>query len=314
MAEHADHPPNGYEPLWGGRYDRFLEQYPPTEYRIEITHELYEKDLIELMLRADPSRAADMVEQNRKYPIYKFHAKLIPHQSDSVLVEAHAVRQIYGFKDFEIGETAARQRVVAAAGFNGSLIQSDEQADWQGQKWHVDKRTDQGEELPPEVVREESEFAGDDVAASEQATSGASEDDVPGKEVQEETQTSAMTDVGAKAEDKASKTAKTDAKAKASDKATEGESQPASEVKPKKGSKAGKKSRAPRGQSHIEGLEPSGAEDIPPGMIKNIARLVDSRNLDVDREPANIDEARMLFATVTQAKPNTEIKLDEIMS
>ncbi|MEE4378451.1 MAG: hypothetical protein V2J55_13220 [Candidatus Competibacteraceae bacterium] len=57
-----------------------------------------------------------------------FHARLL-NREDQVVASAAALKPIVQYKDFEAGETAARQRLLAALGFGGEVLDDDEHQD-----------------------------------------------------------------------------------------------------------------------------------------------------------------------------------------
>jgi len=90
-----------------------------------------------------------------------FHARLL-NSEDQVVASAAALKPIVQYKDFEAGETAARQRLLAALGFGGEVLDDDEHQD----------QTTQGLTTRPRVESEEAEvppLAEDNAAPNDSA-------------------------------------------------------------------------------------------------------------------------------------------------
>jgi len=119
--------------LLASRLPKFLEKYGPDKgYRVVVQT----KPLLEL--KPGMLRLYEAAIQAGKAPTevglpaigegVVFKASLIDENGNTVLT-ASSLCKINEYKDWEVGETAARQRLVAAAGFNGSLIEKDEKSD-----------------------------------------------------------------------------------------------------------------------------------------------------------------------------------------
>ncbi|WP_287963465.1 hypothetical protein [Alcanivorax sp.] len=130
----GDFGPNQPYELLSSRMTRFLEAYPPADgYQIQVSH----KDYLEVRPRV-ADLWAKAIELGRKPAefglpdelpaVVVFEARLLD-PDGRTLVTASALRPIQSYKDWEKGETAARQRLVAAAGFHGSLLDEDERED-----------------------------------------------------------------------------------------------------------------------------------------------------------------------------------------
>lgn len=116
------------------RLPEFLEAYPPRDgFRVEVRYldpvevkpglkRLYEAALTAGKTPAEaglPALAATTVI---------FRAELIDAEG-RMLAAASALRPIQSYKDWEKGETAARQRLLAALGFGGEVFDEDEAGD-----------------------------------------------------------------------------------------------------------------------------------------------------------------------------------------
>ena len=150
--------------LFSARLPEFLKAYPKTEgYRVRVTtsdtlsskpsmFKLYEaaiaagKNPTEVGLPALP--AGDVVV---------FTASLLD-KENNVLETASALRVIRQYKDWEKGETAARQRLIAALGFGGDCFDNDEVSDIEDQGMVVtdDGSTPRAATKPVPAARQES--------------------------------------------------------------------------------------------------------------------------------------------------------------
>lgn len=120
------------------RIPEFLKEFPPSDgYRIEITCQDYlsaRPGLQALYLAAleKGMKPTDLgLPEIKSHSLLIFEAKLF--RNNELICNRHAMRQIVGYKDLEIAETAAFQRLMAAMGFGGELFDDDEDADIQGQ-------------------------------------------------------------------------------------------------------------------------------------------------------------------------------------
>jgi len=119
--------------LLASRLPKFLEQYGPDKgYRVVIqTKPLMEIKPGMLRLYEAAIAAGKMPSEVGLPPVGEgmiFKALLLDKDGNTVLT-ASSLCKINEYKDWEIGETAARQRLVAAAGYNGTLIENDEKGD-----------------------------------------------------------------------------------------------------------------------------------------------------------------------------------------
>jgi len=69
-----------------------------------------------------------------------------------VLASASALKSIQSYKDWEIGETAARQRLAAACGFGGDVFDRDEKDDMSAQDIKTSEQHKKSEETPIEDI------------------------------------------------------------------------------------------------------------------------------------------------------------------
>lgn len=123
-----------YEKL-SSRLPRFLEEYNPKEGWRVITRALDPLSLRPgLMELYKATAAAGHKPEDVGLPPVKasaysvFEAVLVDPQGNEV-VNAHAMMEIAGHKDLEVCETAARQRLVAACGYHGAILDADEGTD-----------------------------------------------------------------------------------------------------------------------------------------------------------------------------------------
>lgn len=121
--------------LFSARLPEFLEKYPVKDgYRVIVTNTDYiqvQNTLVELYKMAiqgglNPVELGlpALADSNA----YLFTARLLGPE-DVLLGSASAVKVIFNAKDWEIGETAARQRLVASLGFGGDCFDNDEIGD-----------------------------------------------------------------------------------------------------------------------------------------------------------------------------------------
>jgi hypothetical protein len=99
-----------YLPL-ASRLPVFLNEYPPEKFSVVTDYG---------PCPMDGSRAV------------VFKASLVD-VSGRVIATAHSRRYISEYKDFEIAETAARQRLLAALGHGGDILDDDERSDFMAQ-------------------------------------------------------------------------------------------------------------------------------------------------------------------------------------
>jgi len=122
---------NTYIPF-AERYQEFLNRYSPDDdYRVKIDTSDYLqqnpglKCLYEKAIEA--GRNPSEVGLPPIMAITIFRASL--YKDDSLIQTATAAKQLVSYKDWEVGETAARQRLIAAMGFASDFYLDDEIAD-----------------------------------------------------------------------------------------------------------------------------------------------------------------------------------------
>jgi len=127
--------------LLASRLPKFLEKYGPEKgYRIIIESTDFVSSQPGLLRLYEAAISGGIKPKDIGLPSighgFVFTAKLI--KGDEVVLTASSLQTVLELKDWEIGETAARQRLVAAAGFDGTSIRKDEEADMAAQKLETD--------------------------------------------------------------------------------------------------------------------------------------------------------------------------------
>lgn len=124
--------------LFSSRLPRFLEEYPKSEgYCVNIvtSDPLSQKPAQLRLMEAALSSGKNPVDLGLPSippaDVIIFKAQLI--KDGVVLEEASSLINIRNYKDWEKGETAARQRLIAALGFGGECFDKDEESDIQDQ-------------------------------------------------------------------------------------------------------------------------------------------------------------------------------------
>ena len=116
------------------RMPEFLAKYGPDKgYRVlssvtdylDVTTGRFKVLLAQAQNGNLPSDVAKQLWEDRKMV---FTAKLANEAGD-VVAEASAIKPIFNMKDYEIGETAALQRLMAKVGFGGEIFDTDEDED-----------------------------------------------------------------------------------------------------------------------------------------------------------------------------------------
>jgi len=126
---------NKYIPL-SERYQEFLNQYGPDDgYRIEIDTSDYLQQNPGLNHLYETAIAAGKNPEDIGLPkimeVTIFRARLF--KDDQVIQTASSAKPMMSYKDWEIGETAARQRLIAAMGFGSEAFLDDELKDLKDQ-------------------------------------------------------------------------------------------------------------------------------------------------------------------------------------
>ena len=101
---------NQYAPLHGGRYSEFLKKFPLGEFAILVEDE-------------------PLVPFGEEHaPVFKPRAKLVRIEDDKIIAQDAAIATVTTSSDYASLLTAARQRVVAAAGFSSQESLAEEKA------------------------------------------------------------------------------------------------------------------------------------------------------------------------------------------
>lgn len=144
-----------YRPL-SQRLPEFLEAFPPSkgfQVVVETADPMSNASILEVYKAAVAAghKPSDLGLPHLPGGIV-FRAKLIDPEG-RVLASASAHRfRLDQFKDWEKAETAARQRLLAAVGFGGEILDEDEEGDIRDQGKEVRKpssKSDKGKSLPP---------------------------------------------------------------------------------------------------------------------------------------------------------------------
>jgi len=132
------------------RLPEFLAAYPPAKgFRIiiEATDALSLRPglirLYEAAVQSGRTLAEAGLPALTEINVMCFKASLLGVEGH-VLATASALKPIQSYKDWEIGETAARQRLLAACGYGGEVLDQDEAQDRVDQGLHTKATT-----LPP---------------------------------------------------------------------------------------------------------------------------------------------------------------------
>lgn len=120
------------------RIPEFLKEYGPDKgFRVlsDISefHDVSESRMAFLLALVEkgqlPNERIDEMLNDRKFI---FRSQLLDKEGN-VIAEAHAVKRIWREKDYETGETAALQRLMARVGFGGEVFDIDEINDMEDQ-------------------------------------------------------------------------------------------------------------------------------------------------------------------------------------
>jgi hypothetical protein len=167
------------------RLPKFLEAYPPKEgYRVEIeaTDTLAIKPGLMRLYEAalgSGKNPKDLGLPEIPGNILVFKAKLLD-PAGNVIQTASSLRPVAKLKDYETGETAARQRLMAACGFGGEDFNNDELLDIQDQGLSLTK--DASQTGAPEVKSKTAPTAPEaktTVSVADQQQQGTAEETIP---------------------------------------------------------------------------------------------------------------------------------------
>ncbi len=137
------------------RLPEFLKEFPPKEgysVIVEANDALSIKTgLLQLYEAAITSgktfEEAGLPPYNSNDTVV-FTAKLLD-ENNKVVSERKSVKSVTGYKDFETGETAAVQRLLASLGHGGEMFDHDESADFDDQNLTTEKPASQVTSVKP---------------------------------------------------------------------------------------------------------------------------------------------------------------------
>lgn len=136
FSENGD--PFSYVKL-SARLPAFLKEFPPSEgysVIVEANDALSIKTgllkLYEVAIANGKSFAEAGLPEYPSHETVVFTARLTD-KNNKVLSERKSVKSVTGYKDFETGETAAVQRLLASLGYGGEIFDQDESADFDDQ-------------------------------------------------------------------------------------------------------------------------------------------------------------------------------------
>lgn len=130
------------------RLPKFLAKFPPSEYGVVRTRTPVLETMPSLM-----ALLTEIVKQGKKpedfgLPMptrsitkFIFEAKLIDKEG-RVIAVGTACKEILAYKDWEIGETSSLQRLLAAVGFGGDVLDGDERMDMRDQGLHTQEHSE----------------------------------------------------------------------------------------------------------------------------------------------------------------------------
>lgn len=131
------------------RAPKFFEHYPPERYSFHVQAEPFDLSILELAGKLDPELGKAMIREFTNYPKYRFTMSMTERETGREVVNRSAVRMVLDYKDYETGETAAFQRVMAALGFDSDSVLREERRDWVTQDWQ--RPTSDGPPTPRSV-------------------------------------------------------------------------------------------------------------------------------------------------------------------
>jgi hypothetical protein len=129
--------------LFSARLPEFREKFPIDQYRLEVKVKSaleYNPKLFELYkdcLAGGLSPREVGLPGLPSSQTYIFEATLLDLSSGAVIEQATAQRECLTLKDWEKGETSARQRLLAVIGFGGDVFDADEKGDMKDQKLSI---------------------------------------------------------------------------------------------------------------------------------------------------------------------------------
>ncbi|AJF08152.1 hypothetical protein [Geoalkalibacter subterraneus] len=157
-----------YLPL-SARLGHFLETYPPSkgfQVIIEPCDPLGLKPGMASLLKAgiEAGREVKEITASPAMAGVIFKASLIDPEGRVLATASSYQMKVSQPKDWEIGETSARQRLLAALGFGGDVLDEDEEGDMKGQglKFQVKKPSTKSPQPPspaPAAKQEQKEKA-----------------------------------------------------------------------------------------------------------------------------------------------------------
>ena len=121
------------------RAHTFFEHYPPERYSFLVNAEPFDRDILQMAAEVAPALGEEVIREFVAYPKYRFTVTMVDRETDREVVNRSAIRMVLEYKDYEAGETAAFQRVMAALGFDSESVLREERRDWVTQTWSRSK-------------------------------------------------------------------------------------------------------------------------------------------------------------------------------
>lgn len=188
--------------LFSARLPEFREKFPIDQYRLEVKVKSaleYNPKLFELYKDCLASGLSPREVGLPGLPssqTYVFEATLIDISTGATVERATAQRECFQLKDWEKGETSARQRLLAVVGFGGDVFDADEKGDMKDQKLSIKPSTGTDNEPAPKQQKPHNEVSQcvDDSSVDDTPTVDSTEDDhsvVPASSTEESDQDSA---------------------------------------------------------------------------------------------------------------------------
>lgn len=172
--------------LFSARLPDFLSAYPKDQgYRVKVettdpmSHKPGMLKLYEIAIAAGKSPLEVGLPPIAQANTVVFTASLLDKEGN-VLESASALKVILEYKDWEKGETAARQRLIAALGFGGECFDADELSDMkdQGLQTSNDAQQQQSTATSDPAAKQEPESKPDQGQANEVKASATAESKV----------------------------------------------------------------------------------------------------------------------------------------